>query len=103
LLPALPAFPANREFYREFPKIRRFGHLRDCKKRRRCWAFKHNSLLNRTGNYFGETGNPAAGTGKFFGLNLKSKPNEIFGRMGVPTISAVTPITNKRERVWNVR
>jgi hypothetical protein len=62
-------FPANREKNREFYRIVSFGSVRDCKQRRRYRASEPNSLLNRTGNYFGGTGNLGARTGNSLGQN----------------------------------
>jgi hypothetical protein len=40
---------------------------------------QRNSLRNRTGNYFGGTGNSGSGTGNFSRSNPKSSPDEVFG------------------------
>src|SRR5665811_1067029 len=57
-------FPANREKNREFRRIRPLSAIlkADTSKFK---GLQRNSLRNRTGNYFGGTGNSGAGTGNF--------------------------------------
>ena len=68
--PVSPAkFPANREKNREFCGKRGVGSVTDVNNGVVTGLSDANSLLNRTGNYFGETGNVCARTGNFIDHN----------------------------------
>ncbi|MGC1747481.1 MAG: hypothetical protein WA778_05710, partial [Pseudolabrys sp.] len=60
-----PKFPANREINREFRQIRLLGAILHADNASKFKGFQRNSLLRRTGNYFGGTGNSGLGTGNF--------------------------------------